>query len=296
MPVTVFETNLTGFKLLARGKVRDVYDLGEKLLIVSTDRLSAFDCVLPTPIPDKGRILNGLSRFWFQFLGNSPKNHLLTADVGQMGHGLEQHREVLEGRSMLVVKAQVLPIECVVRGYLMGSGWKEYQEKSSVCGHALPRGLKQGSRLDQPIFTPATKAKAGHDENINFETACEIIGQPNAEILREQSLSIYMRAAEHASKRNIIIADTKFEFGLLNGEIILVDEVLTPDSSRFWPKQQWTPGQTQLSFDKQFVRDYLEGIGWNKQPPAPELPENVVQKTREKYIEAYKQITGQESL
>ena len=215
MSATVFETNLPGFKLLARGKVRDVYDLGEKLLIVSTDRLSAFDCVLPTPIPDKGRILNGLSRFWFKFLGDDPRNHLLTADVEQMGYGLEQHREVLEGRSMLVVKAEVFPVECVVRGYLMGSGWKEYQEKGSVCGHPLPRGLKQGSRLDQPIFTPATKAKTGHDENINFETACEIIGPANAEQLRDMSLSIYKRAAEHALKRNIIIADTKFEFGLL---------------------------------------------------------------------------------
>jgi len=296
MSATVFETNLPGFKLLARGKVRDVYDLGEKLLIVSSDRLSAFDCVLPTPIPDKGRILNGLSRFWFRFLGDSPRNHLLTADVGQMGYSLEKHRETLEGRSMLVAKAEVFPVECVVRGYLMGSGWKEYQEKGSVCGHALPRGLKQGSRLDQPIFTPATKAKSGHDENINFETACGIIGRDSAEQLRDLSLSIYKRAAEHALKQNIIIADTKFEFGLLNGAIILVDEVLTPDSSRFWPRQQWTPGETQLSFDKQFVRDYLEGIGWNKQPPAPPLPETVVQKTREKYVEAYKQITGQESL
>lgn len=296
MGATVFETNLPGFKLLARGKVRDVYDLGEKLLIVSSDRLSAFDCVLPTPIPDKGRILNGLSRFWFRFLGDLPRNHLITADVEQMGHGLEKHHETLAGRSMLVVKAEVFPVECVVRGYLMGSGWKEYQQKGSVCGHALPRGLKQGSRLDQPIFTPATKAKTGHDENITFETACEIIGQNYAEQLREMSLSIYKRSAEHALKRNVIIADTKFEFGLFNGAIILVDEVLTPDSSRFWPRQQWTPGQTQLSFDKQFVRDYLEGIGWNKQPPAPPLPETVVHKTREKYVEAYKQITGQENL
>jgi phosphoribosylaminoimidazole-succinocarboxamide synthase len=292
----VFETNLPGLNLLARGKVRDVYDLGEKLLIVSSDRLSAFDCVLPTPIPDKGKVLNGLSRFWFSFLGNTPKNHLITTDVDKMGHGLEKHRDVLAGRSMLVVKAEVFPIECVVRGYLMGSGWKEYQEKGNVCGIPLPRGLKNGSKLEQPIFTPSTKAKTGHDENINFERAAEIIGQASAEKLRDLSISIYQRAAEHAVTKNIIIADTKFEFGMYNGEIILVDEVLTPDSSRFWPKEQWTPGQTQLSYDKQFVRDYLEGIGWNKQPPAPPLPDSVVQKTREKYMDAYKQITGHSEL
>ena len=292
----VFETQLPGLKLLARGKVRDVYDLGDKLLIVSTDRLSAFDCVLPTPIPDKGRVLNGLSRFWFKFLGDNPKNHLITTDVSQMGGGLEKHKAVLEGRSMLVVKAEVFPVECVVRGYLMGSGWKEYQASGTVCGIQLPRGLKNGAKLDAPIFTPSTKAKTGHDENITFEKAAEIIGKPNAEKLRELSISIYQRAAEHALTRNIIIADTKFEFGIYNGDIILVDEVLTPDSSRFWPKEQWTPGQTQLSYDKQFVRDYLEGIGWNKQPPAPPLPDGVVQKTREKYVDAYKQITGQENL
>jgi len=292
----VFETNLPGLKLLARGKVRDVYDLGEKLLIISTDRLSAFDCVLPTPIPDKGRVLNGLSRFWFNFLGDSPRNHLVTTDVSEMGQGLEKHRAILEGRSMLVVKAEVFPVECVVRGYLMGSGWKEYQDKGNVCGIPLPRGLKNGSKLEQPIFTPATKAKTGHDENISFERASEIIGKTNADKLKELSISIYQRAAEHALTRNIIIADTKFEFGLYNGEIILVDEVLTPDSSRFWPHEKWTPGQTQLSFDKQFVRDYLEGIGWNKQAPAPPLPEIVVMKTREKYVAAYKQITGQSEI
>ena len=292
----VFETNLPGLTLLARGKVRDVYDLGQHLLIVSSDRLSAFDCVLPTPIPDKGKVLNGLSRFWFSFLGNIPKNHLITADVEMMGHGLERHREILAGRSMLVVKAEVFPVECVVRGYLMGSGWKEYQEKGSVCGIALPRGLKNGSKLDQPIFTPSTKANVGHDQNITFEGASNIIGQANAEQLRDLSTRIYQRAAEHALTKNIIIADTKFEFGLHNGEILLIDEVLTPDSSRFWPKEQWTPGQTQLSYDKQFVRDYLEGIGWNKQPPAPPLPDTVVMKTREKYVDAFRQITGSAEL
>lgn len=296
MPDPVFETNLSGLTLKARGKVRDVYDLGDKLLIVSTDRLSAFDCVLPTPIPDKGKVLNALSRFWFDFLGNEPKNHLITTDVSEMGHGLEKHKDILQGRSMLTAKAEVFPIECVVRGYLMGSGWKEYQEKSNVCGIALPRGLKNGSKLEEPIFTPATKETSGHDQNISFERAAEIIGQANAEKLRELSLSIYNRAAAHALTRGIIIADTKLEFGLYNGEIILVDEVLTPDSSRFWPKDSWTPGKTQLSFDKQFIRDYLEGIGWNKQPPAPPLTEAIALKTREKYVEAYRQITGKDDL
>ena len=239
----VFETNLPGLKLLARGKVRDVYDLGDKLLIVSTDRLSAFDAVLPTPIPDKGRVLNGLSRFWFSFLGDSPRNHLITADIAQMGHGLEAHRDLLAGRTMLVHKAKVFPIECVVRGYLMGSGWKEYQEKGSVCGIALQRGLKNGSRLDTPIFTPATKATEGHDENITFERAAEIIGKDNADKLREISINIYKRASEHALTKNIIIADTKFEFGEHNGEIILVDEALTPDSSRFWPANNGPPAK-----------------------------------------------------
>ncbi len=292
----VFETDLSGLKLCARGKVRDVYDLGDQLLIVSTDRLSAFDCILPTPIPDKGRVLNGLSQFWFEFLGGETKNHLVTTDVNEMGSALKKHRAVLAGRSMLVVKAKVFPVECVVRGYLMGSGWKEYQEKGSVCGIQLPRGLKNGSRLDQPIFTPSTKATVGHDQNITFEQASEMIGQKNAERLKELSIGVYQRAAEHALTRNIIIADTKFEFGVYENEIILVDEVMTPDSSRFWPKQQWTPGQMQMSYDKQFVRDYLEGIGWNKQPPAPPLPESVVTKTREKYIEAYRLITGKTDL
>lgn len=293
----IFETNLPGLKLHARGKVRDVYDLGTELLIVSTDRLSAFDAVLPTPIPDKGRVLNGLSRFWFNFLKDIPPNHLITADVSKMGYGLDKHRAVLSGRSMLVKKAKVFPVECVVRGYLMGSGWKEYQQKSSVCGIPLPRGLKNGSRLEQPIFTPATKAEAGHhDENITFEQAAEIIGHDNAAQLRDLSIGVYKRASEHALSKGIVIADTKFEFGVSDGKIILVDEVLTPDSSRFWPREQWTPGQTQLSYDKQFVRDYLEGIGWNKQPPAPPLPDAVVQKTREKYIDAYTRITGNEQL
>jgi len=296
MSAAVFETHFPDLKLRARGKVRDVYDLGDKLLIVSSDRLSAFDCVLPTPIPDKGKVLNGLSRFWFEFLADMPRNHLITTEAKEMGHGLEKYVDILAGRSMLVVKTDVFPVECVVRGYLMGSGWKEYQAKGNVCGITLPRGLKNGAKLDQPIFTPSTKATTGHDENISFEQASETIGTHNADRLRKLSINIYERAAAHALTKGIIIADTKFEFGMYEGEIILVDEVLTPDSSRFWPRDQWTPGQTQLSFDKQFVRDYLEGIGWNKQPPAPELPEGVVMKTREKYVDAYHKITGKTDL
>ncbi|MBI3830290.1 MAG: phosphoribosylaminoimidazolesuccinocarboxamide synthase [Planctomycetes bacterium] len=307
MSHSVFETNLPGFKLKARGKVRDVYDLGDQLLIVSTDRLSAFDVVLPTPIPDKGRVLNGLSRFWFQFLGETVKNHIITCDVAQMGHGLEKHRDVLAGRSMLCHKAQVFPVECVIRGYLMGSGWKEYNEKNrTVCGIELPRGLKNGDKLAEPIFTPASKNTTGHDENISFDLAVarlvEMMALPldtaraHMQRLKDLSLAVYKKAYERALSCGIIIADTKLEFGLHNNEIILVDEVLTPDSSRFWPKDAWTPGKVQLSFDKQFVRDYLEGLGWNKQAPGPELPEKVVQKTREKYVEAFRQITGKENL
>jgi phosphoribosylaminoimidazole-succinocarboxamide synthase len=305
--MVVFETSLPGCKLFRRGKVRDVYDLGEHLLIVSTDRLSAFDVVLPTPIPDKGRVLNALSRFWFAFLKDTVPNHFVTHDIRQMGPGPEKHAELLAGRAMLVVKAQVLPVECVVRGYLMGSGWKEYQEKNGlVCGIQLPRGLRQGAQLPEPIFTPATKAPTGHDMNITYDQAVDHLAQSMAVApekareymaqLKELSLAVYRKASEHAFSRGVIIADTKFEFGLKEGRIILVDEVLTPDSSRFWPGGAWTPGKTQLSFDKQFVRDYLEGIGWNKQPPAPELPAKVVQKTREKYIEAYRSITGQSEL
>jgi phosphoribosylaminoimidazole-succinocarboxamide synthase len=307
MSEPIFETRLPGLTLKTRGKVRDVYDLGDQLLIVSTDRLSAFDVVMPTPIPDKGRVLNALSRFWFKFLEGAVRNHLVTADVDRMGHGLEKHRQVLAGRSMLVAKAEVFPIECVARGYLMGSAWKEYQEKGGACGIPLPRGLQQGAKLPQVIFTPATKAQSGHDVNITFDEAVNHLVQTKAEgslekaraylnRLKELTIAIYSKAAEHALSRGIIIADTKFEFGQRGGEVILVDEVLTPDSSRFWPKDGWTPGQTQLSYDKQFVRDYLEGIGWNKQPPGPPLPAKVVEKTREKYLEAFRRITGKDRL
>ncbi len=305
MPSTVFETNLPGLELIGRGKVRDIYDLGEQLLIVSTDRVSAFDSVLPTPIPDKGRVLTSLSKFWFDLLADSVKSHLITTNVEEMGHGLEQHKDVIAGRSMLVHKAKVIPIECVARGYLMGSGWKEYQTKNrTVCGIELPAGLTNGSKLPEVIFTPATKAETGHDENVTFDLAVsqavELMGLSLEKAkdyltqMRDLTLKVYGKAYEHALSRGIIIADTKFEFGLKDDEIILIDEVLTPDSSRFWPKDAWTPGKTQMSFDKQFVRDYLEGIDWNKEPPAPELPEKVVSKTTEKYREAYKQITGNE--
>jgi phosphoribosylaminoimidazole-succinocarboxamide synthase len=308
MATPVFETQLPGIPLKTRGKVRDVYDLGDHLLIVSTDRLSAFDVVLPTPIPDKGRVLNALSRFWFRFLKDTAKNHLVATDVKQMRRGLEKYAATLAGRSMLVVKAEVFPIECVVRGYLMGSAWKEYQEKNAtVCGIQLPRGLKHGARLPEVIFTPATKAKSGHDLNITYDEAVNHLVQTMAvgslqkardflQQLRDLTVAVYLKASEHAYSRGIIIADTKLEFGLQDGEIILVDEVLTPDSSRFWPRDAWTPGQVQLSFDKQFVRDYLEGIGWNKRAPGPELPAKVVEKTREKYLEAYRRITGNEEL
>jgi phosphoribosylaminoimidazole-succinocarboxamide synthase len=290
----IMETALPGMTLFRRGKVRDVYDLGDQLLIISTDRLSAFDSVLPTPIPDKGRVLTGLSRFWFGFLSDMVKNHLLSAEVSEMGHGLQRHKDVLDGRAMLTAKAEVFPIECVVRGYLTGSGWKEYKAKGTVCGIPLPRGLEDGSRLPEPIFTPATKAESGHDENISFEQTVAIIGNRAAERLKELSLAVYNKAVEHALAQGIIIADTKFEFGLVGGEITLVDEALTPDSSRFWPLDIWAPGKIQQSFDKQFVRDYLEGIGWNKEPPAPQLPDKVVDKTREKYLEAYRRLVGKE--
>jgi len=307
MSEPVFETNLPGLTLKARGKVRDVYDLGEKLLIVSTDRLSAFDVVLPTPIPDKGRVLNGLSRFWFSLLGDTVKNHLITTDVSKMGHGLEKFADTLSGRSMLTVKAKVFPVECVVRGYLMGSAWREYTDKNcTVCGLTLPRGLKLASRLPEVIFTPAHKNPSGHDENITHEEAIALIvkvmemtqdeARAAFETLKRLSIAVYVKASEYALTKNLIIADTKLEFGIHNGEIILVDEVLTPDSSRFWPKEEWQPGKLQRSYDKQFVRDYLEGIGWGKAPPAPPLPDKVVTKTREKYVDAYKVLSGNAEL
>jgi phosphoribosylaminoimidazole-succinocarboxamide synthase len=274
-----------------RGKVRDCYDLGDRLLLVSTDRISAFDWVLPNGIPDKGRVLTQISAFWFGLLGET--HHMISVDVADFGLPPGVDPEPLAGRSMLVQKTKVVPIECVVRGYLSGSGWKEYQKNSSVCGVSLPAGLQDGDRLPEPIFTPATKEESGHDINISFEQMVEIVGFAVADELRRRSLGIYERGAELARQRGIIIADTKFEWGQVDGKLILIDEVLTPDSSRFWPADQYRPGKGQPSFDKQFVRDWLEKTTWDKNSPPPALPDDVIVRTREKYIEAYEQLTGQ---
>jgi phosphoribosylaminoimidazole-succinocarboxamide synthase len=288
----VRETQIAGISPAARGKVRDIYDLGDKLLIVATDRLSAFDVILPTPIPDKGRVLTQLSLFWFELLSDVIPNHVLSATEFPPPFGA--HREELAGRSMLVRKTEPLPIECVVRGYVSGSGWKDYQATGKICGIALPEGLRESDRLPEPIFTPATKAATGHDENISFERAASLVGKERAWQARAVSLEIYRRAAEYAEPRGILLADTKFEFGILNDELMWIDEALTPDSSRFWPAAQYRPGGPQPSFDKQFVRDYLESIHWPKTPPGPELPEKVVAATRAKYREAYRILTGHE--
>jgi phosphoribosylaminoimidazole-succinocarboxamide synthase len=288
----VQETNFPGLTPAARGKVRDIYDLGDRLLLVATDRLSAFDVVMPTPIPDKGRVLTQLSLFWFDLLQDVIPNHILSAT--NFPAPFDTYQDQLTGRAMLVRKTQPLPIECVVRGYLSGSGWKEYQASGKVCGIALPSGLRESDKLPEPIFTPATKASSGHDENISFERAAEMIGQPLAEKARTISLEIYNRAAAYAAPRGVILADTKFEFGLLNNELIWIDEALTPDSSRFWPAAQYAPGGPQPSFDKQFVRDYLERIQWHKTPPGPSLPPDVVVATRAKYREAYRLLVGHE--
>jgi phosphoribosylaminoimidazole-succinocarboxamide synthase len=276
--------------LRGRGKVRDIYEVGGQLLIVATDRLSAFDVVLPTPIPDKGCVLTQLSLFWFEKLADIVPHHVIASK--DFSGELTPFAASLKGRSMLVRKTEPLPIECVVRGYISGSGWKDYQKTGRICGIPLPSGLRESDRLPEPIFTPSTKATRGHDENISFEEAVSLVSRRQAERLRDTSLALYRRAAEHAAERGIIIADTKFEFGLLDNMLIWIDEALTPDSSRFWPAQEYAPGKAQPSFDKQYVRDYLERIGWNKQPPAPALPPDVVAGTREKYLEAYQRITG----
>jgi phosphoribosylaminoimidazole-succinocarboxamide synthase len=290
MNSVVSQTNFPGLKLRGRGKVRDIYDLGDRLLIVATDRLSAFDVVLPTPIPDKGRVLTQLSLFWFEELADVVRHHVITAT--DFTGNLAPYAASLAGRAMLVRRTEPIPIECVVRGYISGSGWKDYQKSGAICGVPLPSGLRESDKLPEPIFTPSTKATTGHDENISFDETVSRIGQGLAERLRETSLELYKRAADHAAKNGIIIADTKFEFGLLDGELIWIDEALTPDSSRFWPFADYAPGKAQSSFDKQYVRDYLERIGWNKQPPAPELPPDIVTATRDKYREAYQRITG----
>jgi phosphoribosylaminoimidazole-succinocarboxamide synthase len=290
----LLQTDFPELTLHARGKVRDLYNLNGQLLFVATDRISAFDYVLATGIPEKGRVLTQLSLFWFDFLKDVVKNHLITASVDQYPAPLKKYADDLRGRSMLVTKAQMIDIECVARGYLSGSGWKEYQQTGAVCRIKLPAGLKESDKLPEPIFTPATKALSGHDENISIEEMAKRTGKELAEKLRDLTLKIYKTAADYAAGRGIIIADTKFEFGQTSQGLILADEVLTPDSSRFWPADKYQPGKAQESFDKQFVRDYLEAIKWNKQPPAPSLPEDVARKTSEKYIEAYRILAGRE--
>lgn len=286
------QTELSGLKLLRRGKVRDLYEYGDLILLIATDRISAFDVVLPTPIPMKGAVLTQLSQFWFDMMHDLVPNHLISTNVADFPADLQQFRDVLHLRSMLSVQAEMFAVECVARGYLAGSGWKEYQESGSVCGIKLPAGLRECDRLPEPIFTPATKAESGHDLNISFEASARIIGEENATKLRDLTIAIYNRAVEYALSKGIIIADVKFEFGIYKDKIILCDEVLTPDSSRFWPLESYRPGGPQPSFDKQYVRDYLEEIHFNKQPPAPELPPAVVKGTTDKYLEAYRLLTG----
>jgi phosphoribosylaminoimidazole-succinocarboxamide synthase len=284
-------TEFKTLKLKGRGKVRDIYDLGDQLLIVATDRVSAFDVVMPNPIPDKGRVLTQLSKFWFNLTKEILPNHVISTEVKDFPEECHLYEEVLKDRSMLVVKTDVLPIECVVRGYLSGSGWEEYKNTGQICGIPLPKGLLESSKLEEPIFTPATKAEIGlHDENIAFEKVEKIVGKDLAKTLQSLSLSIYKKARDFAEGRGIIIADTKMEFGMKDGKLILIDELLTPDSSRFWPKDGYRPGGSQKSFDKQFLRDYLLSINWDKSPPAPPLPEEIVRKTREKYLEAYERL------
>jgi phosphoribosylaminoimidazole-succinocarboxamide synthase len=290
MPTPLLQSQVPGYPC-RRGKVRDVYDLGDRLVIVATDRISAFDWVLPSGIPDKGRVLTGLTRFWLDYLG--VPNHFLSLDLADMGPAFAERSDELAGRSMLVRKTQVVPIECVVRGYLAGSGWKEYRKSRTVCGLSLPDGLQESQQLPEAIFTPATKEETGHDENISFERMVTIAGREVAEELRRRSVDVYRRAADYARGRGLIIADTKFEWGRLpDGGLILIDEVLTPDSSRFWPADAYRPGGSPPSFDKQFVRDWLETAGWDKNSPPPPLPDDVVEKTRQKYLEAYERLTG----
>src|SRR5262245_37585855 len=293
-PMAIVRTNLPGIKLHGRGKVRDIYDLGEFFLIVATDRLSAFDVVLPTPIPNKGKVLNQMSAFWFEHFKDMVPNHVVSTRVRDFPPEVQPFADQLEGRSMLVRKAKVFPVECVARGFLTGSGLKDYNRIGQVCGIPLPAGLRDSDRLPEPIFTPSTKAETGHDENISEAQAARIVGAENIQRLKQLTLSVYSSAVEFALKRGIIICDTKFEFGTIGGVISIVDEMLTPDSSRFWPADQYVPGRPQPSFDKQFVRDYLERIGWNKQPPAPELPSDIVSATGAKYVEALRILTGRD--
>lgn len=297
MSKALLQTSLGDLPLVARGKVRDIYDLGnQQLLFVATDRISAFDHVLATGITDKGRILTQLSLFWFDLLKDTINNHLVTADATEFPPSCKPYLDQLHGRSMLVKRAEMFPVECVVRGYISGSGWKDYLQTGSICGIKLPSGLHESDKLPEPIFTPAAKNNVGHDENISFEKMVDAIGQNAAEKLRSLTIKIYEKASKHAADKGLILADTKFEFGLVNGEITLADEVLTPDSSRYWPAETYNPGGAQPSFDKQYVRDYLESIHWNKQAPAPALPPEVVERTKAKYLEAFRLITGRTEL
>jgi len=286
-------TELKSLRLKGRGKVRDIYDLGDRLLIVATDRISAFDVVMPNPIPDKGRVLTQLSKFWFELTKEIVPNHVISTEAEDFPKECQPYKEILRGRSMLVVKTEPLSVECVVRGYLSGSGWEEYKKTGEVCGIPLPRGLLESAKLEEPIFTPATKAEVGlHDENITMEKVEKVVGKDLAQRLKSLSLAIYKKARDFAEKRGILIADTKMEFGIKDGKLLLIDELLTPDSSRFWPKDGYRSGGSQKSFDKQFLRDYLLSLKWDKSPPAPELPKEIIQKTREKYLEAYQRIVG----
>ena len=292
MSKLVFETDMPGLKLVKRGKVRDIYDLGDSLLMVATDRLSAFDVVLPDPIPDKGSVLCGISLFWFEKMTEIIANHVITSDPAEYPEECKPYGEMLAGRSMMVRKADPLPIECIVRGYISGSGWKDYKDTGKVCGIQLPAGLKESEKLPEPLFTPSTKAEMGeHDLNIDYSETAKLIGDALAAKIKELSIAIYQKGAELADEKGIIIADTKFEFGKAGDEIILIDEVMTPDSSRFWPKDTYAPGGSQKSFDKQYVRDYLISIDWNRKPPAPSLPEKVISNTRNKYKEALTRLT-----
>lgn len=295
IPRAVKETELPALSLKGRGKVRDVYDFGDKLLIISTDRISAFDVILPDPIPDKGKVLNSLSVFWMEKTRSICSNHLISADPSSFPVECKPHAEMLAGRSMLVTKAKTFPVECVVRGYIIGSGWKDYQTTGGICGISLPAGLKQAEKLPEPIFTPSTKAELGeHDENISFAKVVDLVGQEDAQWLRDKTIELYLFGSRWAEERGIIIADTKFEFGATDEERILVDECMTPDSSRFWPVDQYSTGISPPSLDKQFVRDYLETLDWNKQPPAPRLPDEITSKTRQKYLDIYRILTGSE--
>ncbi|MCX7858019.1 MAG: phosphoribosylaminoimidazolesuccinocarboxamide synthase [Deltaproteobacteria bacterium] len=288
----ISKTELPDLPLKARGKVRDIYDFGDKLLIVATDRISAFDVVMPNPIPDKGKVLTKLSKFWFDFVSDIIPNHMISVNVDDFPEECKKYRSVLEERSMLVWKAEPIAVECIVRGYISGSAWDEYKKKGEICGIELPPGLRESSKLEEPIFTPTTKAQVGHDENITFDDVKRLVGIELAEKIRTVCIEVYKKARDYAEKRGIIIADTKMEFGLKDGKLILIDELLTPDSSRFWPMDEYEPGRPQKSFDKQFLRDYLTSIGWNKTPPAPDLPEDIIEKTRMKYLEAYEKLVG----